>query len=172
MNLNQYSPKVLDHFFHPRHTGKLDPCDGTGKLGDPGCGDFLEMTIRLSEDNDVVTEIAFQIKGCPAAIATASITAEMKRGATVATVVGLTEQAVIDALDGLPPGKEHCSVLAVRALQRALKDAVLRRLFRKAGLATSDEEFERLRQDERFEQYFHDCDGSCHSDHEDTSDRD
>jgi nitrogen fixation NifU-like protein len=161
VNLGQYSAKVLDYFFHPRCIGRLAPCDGTGRIGDPGCGDFLEMTLRLSDDNSVLSEIAYQVKGCPAAIAVAGITAEMMTGVTVETAAALTEQTIISALDGLPPGKEHCSVLAVKALHLALKEAMLRRLFRKAGLAPTDEDFERLRQDERFEHYFHDCDGSC-----------
>ncbi len=159
--MSQYSDRVLEHFYHPRGVGRLEPYDGIGTLGDPDCGDFLEVTIRLSEDHERLTAVAFRVKGCPAAIATSSMMTELSTNATVEQSLALTDQQIIDALDGLPPGKEHCSLLAVRGLQLAVQDALLRRLLKKAGMVTTDEEFDQLKASGGLEHFFHRCDGSC-----------
>ncbi|HEY9071533.1 MAG TPA: iron-sulfur cluster assembly scaffold protein [Candidatus Ozemobacteraceae bacterium] len=157
----RYSQKVLDHFHAPRHVGRLDVYDGISRLGDPDCGDFLEVTVRLSADQQNIAAIGYLVKGCPAAIATSSITAEMVCGKEIEEAAMLTDAAIIEALDGLPPGKEHCSVLAVKGLQLALQNAVLRHLFKRAGIVDSDEAFDRLVESGGLERYIHTCDGSC-----------
>ncbi len=156
-----YSEKVLSHFHAPRHVGRLDSFDGIGRVGDPDCGDFLEVTVRLSGDQQKIAAIGYLVKGCPAAIATSSITAEMAFGKEVEEAAELTDAMIIEALDGLPPGKEHCSVLAVKGLQLALQNAVLRLLFKRAGIVDSDEAFDKLVESGGLEKYIHTCDGSC-----------
>jgi len=138
-----YSETVWDHFQHPRHVGCLDPADGRALVGDPDCGDFLELTLRLSADHQRLEEVAFRIKGCPAAIATASVAVERAYGGTVEEVLAITEQDIVADLDGLPEAKIHCSLLAVRALQAALQQALIKRLYLKGGLVASAEEFDR-----------------------------
>ncbi|RCK81061.1 MAG: Iron-sulfur cluster assembly scaffold protein IscU/NifU-like [Candidatus Ozemobacter sibiricus] len=164
--MSRYSARVLDHFQNPRHVGHVTPRDGLGRLGDPDCGDFLEVSVRLSEDHQRLAAVGYLIKGCPAAIATASMMAELVDQRTVEEALQLTDQQVIDALDGLPPGKEHCSVLAVKGLHLALQDALIRRLFKKAGLARDDEEFDRLVASGQIAEILriHTCDGSCEQD--------
>lgn len=161
--MNRYSDRVLEHFQHPRHVGRLEPRDGIGRIGDPDCGDFLEVTVRLTDDHQNLEAIGYLIKGCPAAIATASVMTELVEHRTVEEALLLTDQQVIDALDGLPPGKEHCSLLAVKGLHLALQDALIRRLFKKAGLAKDDEEFDRMVVSGQVAEMlqFHTCDGSC-----------
>ncbi|NLI78766.1 MAG: hypothetical protein GX442_20290 [Candidatus Riflebacteria bacterium] len=161
--MNRYSDRVLEHFQHPRHVGRVEPRDGIGRIGDPDCGDFLEVTVRLTEDHQNLESIGYLIKGCPAAIATASVMTELVEHRTVEEALQLTDQEVIDALDGLPPGKEHCSLLAVKGLHLALQDALIRRLFKKAGLAKDDEEFDRMVASGEVAEMlqFHTCDGSC-----------
>ena len=159
-----YSPQVLEHFHAPRNVGVVDDYQGIGRIGDPGCGDFLEVTLRLTDDYERIDQLRYRIKGCPAAIATSSIASEMAMGATVEEALAITDERIIAALGGLPPGKEHCSLLAVKAIQQAIQDAVLKRLFRKAGIVASDSEFEALRDSGGLTQYFHTCDGSCEED--------
>lgn len=164
-----YSDKVIQHFKAPKNTGHLDDYHGIGQIGDPGCGDFVEMTIHVSEDNQKVEKIRYRIKGCPAAIATTSITTEIAEGMQIEDALKITDQQIVDALGGLPESKIHCSLLAVRSLQLAIQDAILKRLFRKAGLVSSDAEFEKLKAEGRLNEYLglptgtldHDCDGSC-----------
>lgn len=164
-----YSEKVLDHFNHPRNIGRLEDYHGIGKIGDPECGDFVEVTIHVSDDNQIIDQIRYRIKGCPAAIATSSITAEIAEGMTIELALKLSDNDIVEALDGLPESKVHCSLLAVRGLQLAIQDAILKRLFKKAGIVGSDSEFEKLKADGKLNQYLggcsddlnHDCDGSC-----------
>ena len=164
-----YSAKVLQHFHNPSKTGHLDDYHGIGQIGDPDCGDFVEMTIHISEDNQKVEKIRYRIKGCPAAIATSSITADIADGMQIEDALKITDRQIVEALDGLPESKVHCSLLAVRALQLAIQDAILKRLFKKAGIVRTDEEFEQLKAEGRLNEYLglstseisHDCDGSC-----------
>lgn len=163
--MSGYSERVLDHFHNPRGVGVLDQYDGIAHIGDPQCGDFLEVTLRLSSDLQTVAAVAFRVKGCPAAIATSSAMVELVQGMPVDKAVELTEEQIIKALDGLPPGKEHCSLLSVRALQIALCDAVVRRLMKHKGIVQDDSEYEQLKAggflDEIFGHGLHHCDGSC-----------
>jgi len=120
-----YSQKVMDHFMNPRNVGAIENPDGVGRMGNPRCGDLMEMTIRVEEN--VITDIKFRTFGCGAAIATSSMATEMLKGKTIEEALEITNKAIAEALDGLPPIKMHCSVLAADALRAALADYFRRR---------------------------------------------
>ena len=120
-----YSQKVMDHFMNPRNVGVIENPDGVGRTGNPVCGDLMEMSIRV--EGDVITDIKFRTFGCGAAIATSSMATEMLKGKTIAEAMEITNRAIAEALDGLPPIKMHCSVLAADALRAALADYFTRR---------------------------------------------
>ena len=115
-----YSDKVMDHFSHPRNVGEIEDADGVGVVGNPKCGDIMKMTMRI--ENDVITDVKFKTFGCGAAVATSSMATELVKGHTVAEALSLTNKAVAEALDGLPPVKMHCSVLAEEAIKSAISD--------------------------------------------------
>lgn len=115
-----YSEKVMDHFANPRNVGAIDNADGVGEVGNAKCGDIMKMYLKI--DNDIITDVKFNTFGCGAAIATSSIATEMIKGKTIDEALKLTNKAVIEALDGLPPAKVHCSVLAEEAVKAALSD--------------------------------------------------
>lgn len=115
-----YSDKVLDHFSSPRNVGELADADGVGEVGNPTCGDIMKMYIKV--DGDVITEAKFKTYGCGAAIATSSIATELIRGKRIDDALKLTNRAVVEALEGLPPVKIHCSVLAEQAIKAAVSD--------------------------------------------------
>jgi len=120
MKSTKYSEKVLDHFRNPRNVGTLEGDDvAVGKVGNPTCGDIMEVFIRI--DGDVITDAKFRTFGCGSAIATTSMTTEMVKGMTLDEAMELTRQDVADELDGLPPIKMHCSNLAADALHEAIK---------------------------------------------------
>ncbi len=121
----KYSDKVIEHFTNPRNVGVIENADGVGKVGNPVCGDMMEMSIKV--ENDVITDIKFRTFGCGAAIATSSIATELIMGKTIDEALELTNQAIAEALGGLPPVKMHCSVLAADALKSALADYYRRR---------------------------------------------
>lgn len=164
-----YSEKVMDHFNNPRNTGKLEDYHGIGEIGDSGCGDFVEVTIHVSDDHQIIEKVRYRIKGCPAAIATSSITAEMVEGMPLDLALKLSDMDIVEALDGLPENKVHCSLLAVRGLHLAIQDAILKRLFKKAEIVSSDKEFEQFKAEGKLNEYLgvfdesmdHACDGSC-----------
>jgi nitrogen fixation protein NifU and related proteins len=110
----------MDHFKNPRNVGVIENPDGVGRMGNPRCGDLMEMTIRVA--GDVITDIKFRTFGCGAAIATSSMATEMLKGKTIDEALEVTNRAIAEALDGLPPIKMHCSVLAADALRAALAD--------------------------------------------------
>jgi len=116
----EYSEKVLDHFTHPRNVGKIDDADGIGEVGNAKCGDIMKMYIKV--DNGIITDVKFNTYGCASAIATSSIATEMIKGQPLDDALKLTNQAVVDALDGLPQHKIHCSVLAEEAIKAAIDD--------------------------------------------------
>lgn len=157
----RYSDAVLDHFQHPRCVGRLADRDGVGKIGDASCGDFLEMNIRLTPDHQRIAAVGYLVKGCPAAIATTSILAEMSTGRTIEEAMAITDSLVIGALDGLPAGKEHCSLLSVRALHLAVQDAMWRKLLKNSGMVVDDADYERFVAAGGLDQLMHRCDGSC-----------
>ena len=113
-----YSAKVMDHFANPRNVGEIENADGVGEVGNPKCGDIMKMFLKI--DNNVITDVKFKTFGCGAAIATSSIATEMIKGKTIDEALKLTNKAVVEALDGLPPVKLHCSVLAVLAVKAAV----------------------------------------------------
>lgn len=115
-----YSDKVRDHFAHPRNVGKLDNADGIGEVGNAVCGDIMKMYLKI--DDGIITDVKFNTFGCGAAIATSSMATELIKGKSINDALTLTNKAVVDALDGLPPVKLHCSVLAEEAVKSALAD--------------------------------------------------
>lgn len=115
-----YSEKVMDHFSNPRNGGEIENADGIGEVGNAKCGDIMKMYLKI--DNGVITDVKFKTFGCGAAIATSSIATEMVKGKTIDEALKLTNKAVVEALDGLPPVKLHCSVLAEQAMKSALSD--------------------------------------------------
>ena len=115
-----YSDKVMDHFEHPRNVGKLDDADGIGEVGNAKCGDIMRMYIKVKDG--IITDCKFNTFGCGSAIATSSMATELIKGKSVKEALELSNQAVVEALDGLPPQKIHCSVLAEEAVKAAVKD--------------------------------------------------
>ena len=116
-----YSEKVIDHFSNPRNVGEIENADGVGTVGNSKCGDIMRMYLKV-DDSGVITDCKFKTFGCGAAIATSSMATEMIKGKTLKEALKLTNKAVAEALDGLPPVKMHCSLLAEQALKEALED--------------------------------------------------
>lgn len=116
-----YSEKVMDHLAHPRNVGQLEDANAVGEVGNMKCGDIMKIYLKIDE-NEVIQEVKFQTFGCGAAVATSSMATEMVKGKTVQEAMQLTNAAVAEALDGLPPVKVHCSVLAEQAVRAALSD--------------------------------------------------
>ena len=115
-----YSEKVMDHFRNPRNVGVIENADGVGEAGNPVCGDIMKIYLKI--DNDIVTDVKFETFGCGSAIASSSMATELIKGKPVSEALSLTNQAVTEALDGLPAHKLHCSVLAEEAVRAAVKD--------------------------------------------------
>ena len=115
-----YSKKVMEHFMNPRNVGVIENPDGYGKVGNPVCGDLMEIYIKVKDD--IITDIKFKTFGCGSAIATSSMVTELAKGKHVDEAFKITRNDVADELDGLPPQKTHCSNLAADALQEAIKD--------------------------------------------------
>ncbi len=115
-----YSEKVMEHFRNPRNVGEMENPDGVGHVGNPVCGDIMELYIRVSDG--VINDAKFKTFGCGAAIATSSMVTELVKGKTVKEALSLSNHAVAEALGGLPPIKMHCSVLAEEALKSAIED--------------------------------------------------
>ena len=115
-----YSKKVMDHFAHPRNVGEMPEANAVGQVGNQKCGDIMKMMLKI--ENDVIVDAKFQTFGCGAAVATSSMATELVKGKTVQEALQLPNKAVMEALDGLPPVKVHCSVLAEEAIRAALID--------------------------------------------------
>ena len=115
-----YSDKVMDHFKNPRNVGDMENPDGVGHVGNPVCGDIMELYIRVKEN--IITDAKFKTFGCGAAIATSSMVTELVRGKSIEEALEISNKAVVEALDGLPAIKLHCSVLAEEALKSAIED--------------------------------------------------
>ena len=120
MQHSDYSEKVMDHFNNPRNMGEIQNPDGTSQVGNPTCGDMMQIQIKV--EDGIIREAKFKTFGCVAAIATSSISTEMIIGKTLEEAEKLTNDAVAQALDGLPPHKRHCSVLAAEAIQAAIQN--------------------------------------------------
>ena len=138
-----YSDKVMDHFQNPRNVGKLDDADGIGEVGNAKCGDIMRMYIKVKDG--VITDCKFNTFGCGSAIATSSMATELIKGKPIEEALKLSNKAVVEALDGLPAHKIHCSVLAEEAVRAAVKD-----YYDKNGIAYNPDDFQ-----------IHDCE-HCH----------
>lgn len=115
-----YSEKVMDHFANPRNVGEIENADGIGEVGNAKCGDIMKMYIKV--DNGIITDVKFKTFGCGAAVATSSMATELIKGKPLEEALKLTNKAVVEALEGLPPVKLHCSVLAEQAIKAAVSD--------------------------------------------------
>ena len=145
-----YSDKVMDHFQHPRNVGKMEDADGIGEVGNAKCGDIMRMYIKVDRDTQTITDVKFNTFGCGSAIATSSMATELIKGKPISEALQLSNKAVVEALDGLPAQKIHCSVLAEEAVRAAIRD-----YYDKNNILYGDE----LRE----------CDGhceTCHQEHE------
>ena len=115
-----YSEKVMDHFLHPRNLGVIEDANAVGEVGNAKCGDIMKMYLKI--EDDIIQDVKFETFGCGSAIASSSMATEMIKGKPLSEAMKLTNQAVTEALDGLPAHKLHCSVLAEEAIQSALED--------------------------------------------------
>ena len=138
-----YSDKVMDHFQHPRNVGKIDDADGIGEVGNAKCGDIMKIYLKI--DDDKISDVKFETFGCGSAIASSSMATELIKGKPISEALELSNKAVVEALDGLPAHKIHCSVLAEEAVRAAVKD-----YYDKNGIAYDPEKFQ-----------IHDCE-HCH----------
>ena len=136
-----YSEKVMDHFRNPRNVGKMDDADGIGEVGNAKCGDIMKIYLKI--ENDIIVDAKFETFGCGSAIASSSMATEMIIGKPVAEALELSNKAVVEALDGLPAHKVHCSVLAEEAIKNALKD-----YFDKNNIPYDPEQFKETDHDE------------------------
>lgn len=116
----QYSEKVMDHFMNPRNVGEMEDASGVGTVGNAKCGDIMRVYLKI--ENDIIVDAKFKTFGCGAAVATSSMATELVKGKTIQEALQITNKAVMDALDGLPPIKIHCSLLAEESLHAALWD--------------------------------------------------
>ena len=129
-----YSEKVMDHFRNPRNVGEIENADGVGEVGNAKCGDIMKMYLKI--EDGIIVDVKFETFGCGSAIATSSMATELIKGKKVEEALSLTNQAVVEALDGLPAHKIHCSVLAEEAVRAAIKD-----YYDKNGIAYEPEQF-------------------------------
>lgn len=126
-----YSEKVMDHFMNPRNVGQIEDANGIGEVGNAKCGDIMKMYLKIQDD--VIVDVKFKTFGCGAAVATSSMATELVKGKTVEEALKITNTAVAEALDGLPPVKMHCSNLAEEAIRAAIND-----YWRKIGKITDE----------------------------------
>lgn len=129
-----YSEKVMDHFINPRNVGEIENADAIGEVGNAKCGDIMRMYLKI--DNDIITDVKFKTFGCGSAIATSSMATELIKGKPLKDALKLTNQAVVEALDGLPTHKIHCSVLAEEAIKDAIKNYYI-----KNNIAYNEDDF-------------------------------
>lgn len=132
-----YSEKVMDHFRNPRNVGEIENASGVGEVGNAKCGDIMKMFLKINDDQ-VIEDVKFLTFGCGSAIASSSMATELIKGKSVQEAMQLTNKAVADALDGLPPIKMHCSVLAEQAIKAALYDYSQKSGVQIAGLEDFD----------------------------------
>ena len=140
-----YSDKVMDHFRNPRNVGQIDDADGVGEVGNAKCGDIMRMYLKI-DDEGIITDVKFNTFGCGSAIATSSMATELIKGKSVDEALALSNKAVVEALDGLPTHKIHCSVLAEQAVRAAVKD-----YYDRKGIAYNPEGFKEVDDEELHE---------------------
>ena len=136
-----YSEKVMDHFRNPRNVGKIDDADGVGEVGNARCGDIMKIYIKVADG--IITDVKFNTFGCGSAIASSSMATELIKGKPIEQALELTNKAVVEALEGLPAHKLHCSVLAEQAIRAAIKD-----YYEKHGIEYDKEMFPDFDEDE------------------------
>ncbi len=141
-----YSEKVMDHFMHPRNVGEIENADGVGTVGNAKCGDIMRIFLKV--ENGVIEDVKFKTFGCGAAVATSSMATELVIGKTVEEALKVTNKAVMEALDGLPPVKVHCSLLAEQAIHAALWDYAQKNNIEIEGLEPPVEDIEELEEEE------------------------
>jgi nitrogen fixation NifU-like protein len=155
-----YTPRARDHFLHPRNVGLVEDPDGVGRYGDPTCGDFLEVTIRV--EGDTLADVRFRVHGCPGAISTSSAMTVLVKGKSIRHALNLTDDDVVDYLGGLPENKKHCSLLGVQALRAAVADAVLMQSLIDHGVVPDKKTYLEMRESQGgVNPMDHSCDGSC-----------
>lgn len=130
----EYSEKVMEHFVHPHNVGKIEDADGIGEVGNAKCGDIMKMYLKI--DDGIITDVKFNTYGCASAIATSSMATDLIKGQPLSEALKLTNKAVVEALDGLPAVKIHCSVLAEQAIKAAVRD-----YYDKIGIEYDEEQF-------------------------------
>ena len=139
----QYSDKVMEHFMNPKNVGEIENASGIGEVGNAKCGDIMRIYLDIDPETQVINDVKFKTFGCGSAIASSSMATEMVKGKTIHEALAVTNKAVAEALDGLPPVKMHCSVLAEEAIHKAIND------YRKnQGLSLEGWEFEETDHDE------------------------
>ena len=129
-----YSDKVMDHFRNPRNLGTLENADGIGEVGNAKCGDIMKIYLKI--ENGIISDVRFETFGCASAIASSSMATELIKGKSIDEALSLTNQAVTEALEGLPAQKIHCSVLAEQAIKKALEDYYEKNNIQHAPLTT------------------------------------
>ncbi len=144
-----YSEKVMDHFQNPRNVGEMEDPSGVGTVGNAKCGDIMRMYLDI-DDNGVIQEAKFKTFGCGAAVATSSMATELVKGKTVQEALEVTNKAVMEALDGLPPVKVHCSLLAEQAIYAALWDYAQKHGIEIEGLERPVNDIEELEEEEEY----------------------
>lgn len=144
-----YSEKVMDHFQNPRNVGEMEDPSGVGTVGNAKCGDIMRMYLDI-DDNGIIQEAKFKTFGCGAAVATSSMATELVKGKTVQEALEVTNKAVMEALDGLPPVKVHCSLLAEQAIHAALWDYAQKNGIEIKGLDRPVNDIEELEEEEEY----------------------
>lgn len=120
LKMEEYSQKVMDHFMNPRNVGEIPDADGIGQVGNPVCGDIMKMYLKIKDN--IITDVKFKTFGCGAAVATSSMATELIMGKTLEEALEISNKTVVEALNGLPPIKMHCSNLAEQAIKAAIDD--------------------------------------------------
>ena len=144
----EYSKKVMDHFMNPRNVGEIEDADGVGTVGNKQCGDIMKISLKI-EDN-IIKDAKFKTFGCGAAVATSSMTTELVKGRTVEEALALKNSEVVEALNGLPPIKVHCSCLAEEALHAAIYDYAVKNNLHYDGLHAPDDSLhDKLHEEEK-----------------------
>ena len=136
----EYSKKVMEHFANPHNVGVIEDANGVGEIGNAKCGDIMKMYLKI--ENDIIVDVKFKTYGCASAIATSSIATDLIKGQPISEALKLTNKAVVEALDGLPAVKIHCSVLAEQAIKAALSDYYIRQGIDPVPIVGKIEEFE------------------------------